>query len=167
MTSVPDIGTEKHLGFQRLDAEDDDLLTRQSLREALVIELVLVYGEVEQVLAPVGNPLPWTLGPELGQLPFEGARPAAPNPPVALRSYLPLLLRSRPIRPRSRDPHSTRKFLSTDRAHGLAHSPPISRQILARLAHFASGSAGKPRSSAFSPSFLCHSSALSFLLQAS
>jgi len=168
VTSIPDIGTEKHLGFQRLDAEDDDLLARQSLREALVIELVLVYGEVEQVLAPVGNPLPWTLGPELGQVPVRRrARPAAPSPPVALRSHLPLLLRSRPIRPRSRDPHSTRKFLSTDRVHGLAHSPPISRQILARLAHFASGSAGKPRSSAFSPSFLRHSSALSFLLQAS
>ena len=41
-----------------------------------MIELVLVYGEVEQVLAPVGNPLPWTLGPELGQLPFQGCSKA-------------------------------------------------------------------------------------------
>jgi len=40
VASVPNIGTEKHLGFQRLDAENDELLARQPLREALVIELV-------------------------------------------------------------------------------------------------------------------------------
>src|SRR5271157_2969215 len=67
VTSVPDIGTEPHLGFQRLDTENDELLARQPLREALVIELVFVRGKVEQVLTPVGNPLPWTLGPEPGR----------------------------------------------------------------------------------------------------
>jgi hypothetical protein len=47
--------------------------------EALGIELVFVYGEVEQVIAPVGNHLPWTLGPELGQVPFEGAQGLLPQ----------------------------------------------------------------------------------------
>jgi len=44
-----------------------------------VIELVLVRGEVEQVLTPVGNPLPWMLGPEPGQVPFEGAQGMLPQ----------------------------------------------------------------------------------------
>ena len=38
-----------------------------------------MYGEVDQVLAPVGNPLPWTLGPELGQVPFERRKACCPK----------------------------------------------------------------------------------------
>jgi len=87
VTSVPDIGTEPHLGFQRLDAENDELLARQPLREALVIELVFVRGKVEQALTPVGNPLPWTLGPELGQVPFDGAQGLLPQVRLLLSGY--------------------------------------------------------------------------------
>src|SRR5271157_4961595 len=132
VTSVPDIGTEPDLGFQRLDAENDELLAHQPLREALVIELVFVRGKVEQVLTPVGNPLPWTLGPEPGQVVFKGAQGLLPQIRLMLDGHIfPFPLRCWPNRSRSRDPHSTRKSLSTDRVHRVAQCPPIGRRILA------------------------------------
>src|SRR5689334_5102589 len=72
--SVCGVDAEEDLGFQRLDAENDELLARQPLREALLIELVLVRGEAQQAVALVSDSLPRTLGPEPGQIPLESAQ---------------------------------------------------------------------------------------------
>src|SRR4051794_11530097 len=79
VTSVSNIGAEPHLGYQRFDAEDDEFFARQPLGEALVIELVFLRGETQQVIAPVSDPLPRTLGPEPGQVPLEGPQGLLPQ----------------------------------------------------------------------------------------
>jgi hypothetical protein len=78
-SQVPHIGTEPHLGFERLDAENDELIAPQPLREALVIELMFMRAEGEQLIALVGNPLPGTLGPKVGQIPLKGAQGLLPH----------------------------------------------------------------------------------------
>src|SRR5579883_752295 len=82
--SARSVDPDPHLGFQRLDAESDEFSTRQPLSEALVIELVFVRGEAQQVIAPVGHPLPRTLGPEPGQIPFERPQGLLPQVGVLL-----------------------------------------------------------------------------------
>jgi hypothetical protein len=64
--------TKLQLGFHRLVAEDNKLLTRQASVEAMLIELVFVRGEAPQVLALVSDLLLRTLGAEPRQIPFEG-----------------------------------------------------------------------------------------------
>src|SRR5438876_63008 len=65
------------------------------------------------------------------------AKLAAPDRLVAAPSWLPLPLRPLPPRSRPRDPHFTRKSLSTDHGDGLADFPPVDRLVLARLAQLA------------------------------
>jgi hypothetical protein len=76
--SVDELGADPDLRFQRFDAKDNELLVRQPSIEALLIELMLVRGEAQQAITLVSDPLPWTFGPELGEIPLEGLQGSLP-----------------------------------------------------------------------------------------
>jgi hypothetical protein len=70
--SSQDINTKDHLGLLRLDAKNDELVSRQSLFETSLIELVFMLSETQQALTLVSDPLPRTLAPEPWQITLEG-----------------------------------------------------------------------------------------------
>src|SRR5437667_9812669 len=74
LRSIQDHGTERYLRLLRLDAEDDELLAAQSPPETLLVQLVLVGGEAEGLIALVGDPLPRALGPQVGQVALKGSQ---------------------------------------------------------------------------------------------
>ncbi len=130
--SVPDVGAEDHLGYLRLDAEDDELLASQSFLEALLIELVFVCREAQQALALVSHPLSRTLFPELGQIPFEG--------PQGLLSQIGLLLYSHsPLHPVVRSQSDRKPYIPI-----LSES--ISQWLISTLRDRGAGTA-RPRGS--------------------
>lgn len=76
---VDELRTDEYLGFERFDAENDELTTAQPFLEAVVIKLVLLRGEAEQVLALVSDPLSRTFAPEPRQVPFKGPQRLLPQ----------------------------------------------------------------------------------------
>ena len=62
------------LSFLRVNAEDNELLSFQATLETLVVEFVLVWRKPKLLFAVVSDPLSRSLGPETGQVSFEGAQ---------------------------------------------------------------------------------------------
>ena len=89
--SVSSGDTEDDLGFQRFNAEDDELTLRQTLGEALMIQIVFLRSESHDSVALVGHKLAKTFGSQPGQVSFEG--------PQGLLSELSLLLFCHAIAP--------------------------------------------------------------------
>lgn len=52
-----------------------------------MVEFVFVHVETEQLLAPVGNPLPRTLDPEPGEVAFEGTQSLLPQIHLLLNGH--------------------------------------------------------------------------------
>jgi hypothetical protein len=61
--SARGVDAHEHLGYQRLNTENEEILARQALFEALMIELMFLFGESQQAFTLVGDPLPRTLFP--------------------------------------------------------------------------------------------------------
>jgi hypothetical protein len=117
--SVPGFGAEDHLGHQRLDAEDDEVLSLQSSFEAVLIKLVFDCRKANRALALKSHPLPGTFRPKLRQIPFEGPQRLLPQILLLLHRHDVLhFLVDHVQRSKLRDSHFTRKSVS--KAHPLA-----------------------------------------------
>jgi hypothetical protein len=58
-----ELWTDEYFGFQRFDAENNELSAAQPFLETVVVELVLLRGEPKQAITLVSDPLPRTFSP--------------------------------------------------------------------------------------------------------